>query len=111
MIAWGGALLGSMRGSSTCIDTMVDLSMGLGSDFVLSFFFFFLDISISVSYFGQLLLPAERADHSPEVSSAGGAAISSVSFFFFFFLFLSLTPMLWPSSCVVTSSISAPFVP
>ena len=107
MIAWGGALLGS----STCIDTTVDLSTGLSSDFVLSFFFFFLDISVSVPYFGQLLLPAERADRSPKVSSACGAAISSVSFFFFFFLFLSLTPMLWPSSCVVTSSISAPSVP
>ena len=56
MIAWGGALLGFVRGSSTCIDTTVDLSTGLSSDFVLSFFFFFLDISVSVPYFGQLLL-------------------------------------------------------
>ena len=87
---------------------MVELSVGLDSDFVLSFFFFFLDISAAIAYFGKLLLVVESADHSPGVSSACCAAVSSVSLLFFFFLFSSLTSTPRPSSCVVTSSISTP---
>jgi hypothetical protein len=37
-------------GSSTCMGSVADSPSGLGSDFVLSFFFFFLGISAAVSH-------------------------------------------------------------